>query len=540
MRSWIVLVGSLLQLAPSIDGQWHDEAGPWFEATLGEPWPIPVSRQVHELYACLDVDSFNFHIVDKSCDILLDAVKRYGKIIETEAKTAKWKVEDGEDLLVCDNYLRKLEINLQLECEQYPRLDSNESYYLSVLEKSKSSACLEADSIWGILRGLETFSQLLASPRNSSKLMIKSQAIRDYPKMAHRGLLLDTSRHYMPLSVILSTLDAMAYNKLNVFHWHIVDDNSFPYVSSTYPELSRRGAYHRSMLYTAEDVAKVVEHARYRAIRVVPEFDTPGHTRSWGQAYPHLLTTCYDRKKQPTGKLGPMNPSKPEVYDFMRNLLREISERFVDDHFHLGGDEVPFQCWQSNPGVNNFMERHNISSRYDKLEEMYVKRVLGMCEELRLKSIVWQEVFDNGVDLPKDSVVQVWTGNWREEMAKITAAGHPVLLSACWYMSELASGGDWLKFYDCDPLNFLASSKEHKKLVIGGEACMWGEFVDKNNVQQRIWPRASAVAERLWSRKRNGPETAAKRLEEHACRMNRRGIPAQPPNGSGYCLTLPQ
>lgn len=117
----------------------------------------------------------------------------------------------------------------------------------------------------------------------------------DEPKLPHRGLLLDTSRHYLPLSDILLTLDAMSYNKLNVLHWHIVDDNSFPYQSTKYPDLSAKGAYHHSMIYTPNDVQKVVDYARLRGIRVMPEFDTPGHTRSWGLAYPDLLTECYGK-----------------------------------------------------------------------------------------------------------------------------------------------------------------------------------------------------------------------------------------------------
>lgn len=118
---------------------------------------------------------------------------------------------------------------------------------------------------------------------------------------------------------ILQILDGMAYTKLNVFHWHIVDDQSFPYQSITYPELSEQGAYHPSAIYTQADVANVIEYARLRGIRVMAEFDTPGHTRSWGVSHPELLTECGGKY---AGKLGPIDPTKEEVYTFIENLFR--------------------------------------------------------------------------------------------------------------------------------------------------------------------------------------------------------------------------
>lgn len=115
----------------------------------------------------------------------------------------------------------------------------------------------------------------------------------------------------------------------------------------------------------------------------------------------------------------------------------------------------------------------------------------------------------------------------------MTGSGYKALLSSCWYLDHLNTGGDWLKYYECDPLNF-PGTKSQKRLVLGGEACMWGEVVDETNVQQRIWPRACATAEVLWSGISN-ITYAESRLEEHVCRLKKRGIPAQPPNGPNFC-----
>ncbi|XP_076283012.1 beta-hexosaminidase subunit beta [Lasioglossum baleicum] len=521
----------------------NPDAGPWVQTTQGEPWPLPTFRRLGNAYYQLRPSTFQFNVVAETCDIVVDAIERYKAIILTEARIAKI-VAQGHARSPRDNSTSKgtltaMDIRLAEPCEKdgnhWPHLQMKESYTLSISETS-TVANLMADSVWGVLRGLETFSQLLFPASDGPNLKIRCQSIRDRPKLKHRGLLLDTSRHYLPIHDILLTLDAMSYNKLNVLHWHIVDDNSFPYQSSRYPELSIRGAYHSTMIYTLNDIQKIVDYARLRGIRVMPEFDTPGHTRSWGLAYPELLTTCYDSKGKPNGKLGPMNPTNPHLYEFLRNLFSEIVQVFPDQYVHLGGDEVPFDCWQSNPNVTTYMQAHNMSRNFALLEGEYIAKLLRITDSLEANAIVWQEVFDNGVVMPRNTVVHVWTGIWSKELESATKAGHPVLLSACWYLDHIAAGGDWKKFYKCDPLGF-PSSRNVTNLMLGGEACMWGEFVDKNNVHPRIWPRASATAERLWSDIKQDENRAAQRLEEHTCRMNRRGIPAQPPNGPGFCVT---
>ncbi|XP_014208071.1 beta-hexosaminidase subunit beta-like [Copidosoma floridanum] len=532
-----LLVGLLLAIS-RVNGEWHEDTGPWVIATRGEPWPLPSSRLLFTDYYSLDAATFKFKVVQENCDVIEEAVKRYQNIIKHESHLAeKYSKYADNSVPVASRSVSALEIRLGQPCEQYPNLGSDESYDLNVPKGlNGTTVTLNSNSVWGILRGLETFSQLLVHSNNGAELVVRGQSISDKPRFGHRGLLLDTSRHYLPLGDILETLEAMSYNKLNVLHWHIVDDNSFPYVSTSFPDLSAKGAYHPTMVYTPEDVKMVVEHARTRGIRVVPEFDTPGHTKSWGSAYPQYLTACYDANGKPSGKLGPMNPLNEQLYDFMRTLLREVASSFPDKYVHLGGDEVLFNCWMSNPEISRYMERNNMTTNYQKLEEMFVKRVLDIVADLEGKAIVWQEVFDNGLKLREGTVVQVWTGSWSREMFDVTDAGYPALLSTCWYLDHVAGGGDWLKYYRCEPLAFGGSEKQ-RNLVMGGEAAMWGEFVDKNNVHSRIWPRASAVAEILWSPGAQNETEAAERLEEHACRMNRRGIPAQPPNGSGFCLS---
>ncbi|NWV04279.1 HEXB hexosaminidase, partial [Ptilonorhynchus violaceus] len=400
-------------------------------------------------------------------------------------------------------------------CDRHPDLSSNEAYHLTV---TQPVAYLKAYEVWGALRGLETFSQLVHEGDYGSFLVNESE-INDFPRFAHRGVLLDTSRHYLPLKSILTNLDAMAFNKFNVLHWHIVDDQSFPYQSIYFPELSDKGAYSSNLIYTPTDVRLVIEYARLRGIRVIPEFDTPGHTQSWGKGQKDLLTPCYNGK-QPTGSFGPVNPILNTTYDFMAKFFKEISSVFPDAYIHLGGDEVDFTCWKSNPKVKEFMKKQGFGTDYAKLESYYVQNILDIVSSYNKGQMVWQEVFDHKAQLKPDTVVQVWmANNYAHELSSVTGAGFTAVLSAPWYLDYISYGQDWKKYYSVEPLNFPGSEKQ-KKLLIGGEACLWGEFVDATNLTPRLWPRASAVGERLWSSSNvTNLQDAYKRLTNHRCRM---------------------
>uniref|UniRef100_A0A8B9CRB8 Beta-hexosaminidase subunit alpha n=1 Tax=Anser brachyrhynchus TaxID=132585 RepID=A0A8B9CRB8_9AVES len=379
---------------------------------------------------------------------------------------------------------------------------------------------------------------LLTSSLSSLLLQyyVNETEIVDFPRFPHRGLLLDTSRHYLPLKAILQTLDVMAYNKLNVFHWHIVDDPSFPYESFTFPELSKQGAFNAmTHVYTASDVQAVIEYARLRGIRVIAEFDTPGHTLSWGPGAPDLLTPCY-LGKDPSGTYGPINPILNSTYQFVTSLFQEVGAVFPDYFLHLGGDEVDFTCWKSNPQIRAFMEEMGFGEDYTKLESFYIQRLLDIISSLGKGYMVWQEVFDNGAKVRPDTIIHVWKNSppYKEEMANVTKAGYRALLSAPWYLNRISYGQDWMAAYQVEPLDF-TGSPEQKDLVIGGEACMWGEYVDVTNLAPRLWPRAGAVAERLWSNATvRNLQDAYVRLASFRCELLRRGVQAQP-LFVGYC-----
>ncbi|XP_048148734.1 beta-hexosaminidase subunit beta [Corvus hawaiiensis] len=499
-------------------------------------WPLP--QWVRTYSRQLQLAPGRFQLVHGAgssagpgCGLLQDAFRRYYEYMFGHSRR---RTRSRRPLAArAEPELFQLQVVIEAGdpgCDRHPQLTSSEAYHLTVTEPV---AILKAYEVWGALRGLETFSQLVHEDDYGSFLVNESE-INDFPRFAHRGVLLDTSRHYLPLKSILTNLDAMAFNKFNVLHWHIVDDQSFPYQSIYFPELSDKGAYSSNLIYTPTDVHLVIEYARLRGIRVIPEFDTPGHTQSWGKGQKDLLTPCYNGE-QPTGSFGPVNPVWNTTYDFMTKFFKEISSVFPDEFIHLGGDEVDFSCWKSNPEVKKFMKKQGFGTDYAKLESYYVQNIVDIVSSYNKGQMVWQEVFDHKAQLKPDTVVQVWmASNYAHELSSVTGAGFTTILSAPWYLDYISYGQDWKKYYGVEPLNFPGTEKQ-KKLVIGGEACLWGEFVDATNLTPRLWPRASAVGERLWSSSNvTNLQDAYKRLTNHRCRMLRRGIAAEPVF-VGYC-----
>nr|ABB76925.1 beta-N-acetylglucosaminidase 2 [Spodoptera frugiperda] len=527
--------------------------GPQYPPTKGSIWPRPHQQTQTDSYYKLNPSTFVITEKGKTCDILKDAIDRYMKVLRNTylivEKYSRKLSRHGSD---ADNFddnfkgtLQELQINLSAPCETYPHLDMDEKYSLDVAKVS----VLNSDSIWGVLRGLESFVQLFYMADGYKNVLINATQIQDFPKYTHRGLLVDTSRHYITVPTLLKTLDAMEMNKMNVLHWHIVDDQSFPYKSDMFPQLSD-AAYDPTMVYTAVDITQIVSYARHRGIRVLPEFDVPGHTSSWGVAYPNILTKCYSLGRE-LG-LGPMDPTKNITYKLIGDLIREVQDRFPDKYFHVGGDEVELDCWISNSEIRDFMKDHNMTDA-SELHSYFMANVIPLLGD-RSKPIVWQEVFDEGVSLPSGTIVQVWKNTEAREMQNILSGGYKVIYSSSWYLDHINGGGDWAKYYGVDPREIVKGSVPEDKEVdiLGGEACMWGEVVDDTNIISRVWPRASAVAEALWSGhkyetmpylrhwyqfREDSAHVVSSRLEEHACRMNRRGIEAQPPNGPGFCVT---
>ncbi|CAG8760396.1 29478_t:CDS:2 [Racocetra persica] len=355
-------------------------------------------------------------------------------------------------------------------------LGTDESYELIIPDKKEDDktelmAHLKAPTVYGILHGLNTFSQLLYYNRSEDNsglfLPFAPHHIIDFPKFMHRGLLLDTSRNFYPIKEILKILDVMSWNKMNVFHWHIVDATSWPVVSEKYPELSEKGAYDsKKMIYTKRDIRIVDEYARARGIRVIPEFDMPGHTHAIAASMPEIMT-CIDMypdwdqysSEPPSGQL---NPAIPETYTFLNELIPEIASYFTDKFYHAGGDEVNLNCWESLVQQNE----HTKESLLDK----FVTSLYSIITKEGKTPITWQEmVTEHNLELPKDTVVQVWRNSTM--VKKVVEKGYRVVTGSgdYWYLD--CGYGGWYgndvegKIYSYNPIEGL--SDEEAKFVIG-------------------------------------------------------------------------
>ncbi|HUB30390.1 MAG TPA: family 20 glycosylhydrolase [Terracidiphilus sp.] len=368
------------------------------------------------------------------------------------------------------------------------KLGEDESYHLTI---TTSGAELRAANPLGILHGLQTFLQLVhVTPQGFA---VPAVTIDDSPRFPWRGLMIDAGRHFMPVPVIERNLDGMEAVKLNVFHWHLSEDQGFRAQSTVYPLLTKDGS--NGQFYTQQEIRDVIAYARDRGIRVVPEFDVPCHTTSWFVGYPQLASAPGPFQVETRwGVMDPaMDPTRESTYQFLDRFFGEMAALFPDVYFHIGGDECNGKEWDANARIQAFMHTHNLKDNA-ALQSYFSGRVEKIVAGHHKIMEGWDEVLQP--DTPKDVVIQSWRGP--EALAVAARQGNRGLLSNGYYIDLNQSAA---QHYLADPLGGEGASltPEERKRVLGGEATMWSEFVTPENVDSRIWPRTAAIAERLWS-----------------------------------------
>jgi hexosaminidase len=367
-------------------------------------------------------------------------------------------------------------------------LDEDESYTLDV---SPAGATLTAPNTLGVLHGLETFLQLVQpTPDGFAAPAIH---IEDKPRFPWRGLMIDVSRHFSPIEVIKRNIDGMAATKLNVLHLHLSDDQGFRVESKAFPKLQEMGS--DRMYYTQAEIRDVIDYAADRGVRVVPEFDMPGHATAWFVGYPELSSGPgpYSIERH-WGIFDPaMDPTREETYKFLDKFVGEMSELFPDQFFHIGGDEVNGKQWGASPRIQEFMRTHQLKSD-EELQQYFTARVRKIVAKHHRQMVGWDEILSPGMS--KEIVIQSWRG--QSSLASAAKQGYRGLLSSGYYLDAMWTAAH---HYSVDPMSGDAASlsSDEQSRILGGEACLWAEYITPINIDSRIWPRTAAIAERLWS-----------------------------------------
>ena len=496
MRSF-VLFAALLVIALSADAP--------------NIWPLPKEYKYGDKVLTVDAYHFRFATPAQSNE-LMEAFQRYYNIIF-----------DRKSEIIEGAALRNVRVNVK-EDKTELQLGVDESYTLEIPEDG-SEAIITAANAFGAMHGLETFSQLVEFDAETMTYVIRNApwSIKDEPRFPHRGILMDTSRHYESLPSIKKLIDSMTYAKLNVLHWHITDSQANPAQSKTYPKWWE-GSFSTYERYTTADFEEIVEYARMRGIRVVPEMDVPGHEASWCAGYPEVCprADCHE----------PLDPTSEVTWDLIKSILGEWSGKeqgkgiFPDNYYHMGGDEVDTSCWKTTARIVDWMKANNFTDH--DTYKYFVHKVHEFVTENKRNGIYWEEVWLNfRTDLSKDTIIETWMN--KKTMKDVVSNGYRTIISdGQIYLDHLDK--TWKDVYVDEPFEY-TDVPEEQALVLGGEACMWAETVDVSDLFNTVWPRAGAFAERYWSpREVNDVEAAHPRFMHFRCLLNKRGVPAAPVN----------
>lgn len=416
---------------------------------------------------------------------------------------------------------------LRIECasggQAVQTHEEDESYTLNI---SSQRAVLRAATTVGVLRGLATLEQLLQ--RDGNKIALPDVRIEDRPRFPWRGLLIDVCRHWQPMPVIKRNLDAMAAVKLNVLHLHLTEDQGFRVESKRFPRLHESGS--DGKYFAQDELREIVSYARDRGIRVVPEFDMPGHTTSWLVGHPELAAGPGPFQiERRWGVFDPcFDPTKESLYEFLDEFFAEMTPLFPDPFVHIGGDEVNGNLWRDNPRIQTFMRDNNLADAH-ALQAYFNRRVAAILAKHGRKMIGWDEILH--ADLPANCIVQSWRG--AESLRSAVNQGFNAIVSNGYYLDHQLSAAFHYQ-NDPDPAGE-ASNDRRRARILGGEACMWGEYVSPETIDSRIWPRLAAIAERLWSpRSVNDVNDMYRRLEHVSRQLDRIG----PLHRKNYAIML--
>jgi len=494
-------------------------------------WPRPTNASLGQTSLPL-APNFQF-IVATACPskstLLVQAMARYTAVLRPSTATSV--------VAATTTLLSNITVCVASSSETLDR-HTDESYTIRI--DIDGGASITAPTVFGAMHAMETTLQLsdlsdTPGTYTSGTLHGLPCDVSDAPRFSYRGLMIDSGRHFLSVDHIKRTISGLAALKMNVMHWHIVDAQSFACGSDKFPELATKGAYDVRARYSTSDLKDIVSYGLARGVRVVPEWDMPGHGH-WGLGEPDIMVS-------PSSQV--MDVTAEETYTFLRAFLGEMSEIFTDEVMFLGGDEVNTATWTSDPKIVQWLKTHNMTA--DDLQPYFWSqmrdKVLPTLPSKKILGVWENDVFQvDPSSLPKDSIVNVYqslkTAIKALQMNLTTTVS---IAGSHWYLDSECGGYNqnaWKCIYNVDPGSVTAGLPSYQaELLIGGEVAMWGEGINQDNFDAFVWRAASAAAERLWSRLDLTPTADAStlaRLASFACRLSKRGIKVGPV-GPGFC-----
>ncbi|KAI4490970.1 hypothetical protein M0802_010546 [Mischocyttarus mexicanus] len=521
----------------------------------GSLWPKPTGHlSLGNSVLPLNIDDIKLNGIDlntkvgdllrENINILKENIKKLGTTFDNNGLGLIINVNDIRDL----NYAQLT-------------LDTDESYKLQIyqIDDKSMDVMITAKTYFGARNALETLSQLIIFDDLNDKIQIIRDAhIEDKPVYPYRGILLDTSRNFISVEAIKNTIEAMSMSKLNTFHWHITDSHSFPYESKTYPLLTKYGAYSKDKVYTKENIKDIIRFALLRGVRVLPEFDAPAHVGEGWQWVGHNATVCF--KAEPwinycvEPPCGQLNPTSDKVYDILEGIYKEMLEDFNPDIFHMGGDEVNINCWNSSDIIRNWMlakgwdlSESSFYLLWDYFQSKALDKLTLANGGKEIPVIIWTSGLTNADNIKyldsQKYIIQIWTtgtdlaiGRLISNNFKVIISNYDALYLDCGFGAWVGEGNNWCTpykgwqlIYDNSPSKILQKQGfgvNKQNLVLGGEVTLWTEQVDSSSVDSRLWPRSAAFAERLWSNPASTWIHAEHRILRHRQRLVQRGINA--------------
>ena len=419
----------------------------------------------------------------------------------------------------------------------------NESYSLNISEKG---ICINSEGIKGAFYGCISAAQIICSSSNE----LPQVSISDKPVHSWRGFLMDTSRSFYTVSFIKKMLDACALHKINIFHWHLTDDQGWRFEVPGYPRLTEIGSIRqdhtlpeaidgfydegkeRRLWYTDEEIKDIVNYANERCITIVPEVEFPGHSSALLASYPEFGCTGGPYQVENRWGIFPdvLCLGNDKVFDIYQAALEKITKLFPSDYIHIGGDECPHERWEVCPKCQERIKKEGLESAA-QLQSWGTTKIASMVSALGKTPIGWDEVLDNNKHnaLPSNVIVQSWRGT--EGGIKAVAMNHKVIMSPCdrYYLNFKNTDSfeepgrlgitTTKKTYTFSPAGkeLKLENPEQKDLILGGECTLWTEKLPHSRVAEYLlFPRFCAAAETFWlPEDKKDFEDFKQRLEQH-------------------------